>query len=133
MKKMKYVFRLNLVFIVLVTLTSIQRANAENPCGEEKRCRQVSLQEAMALPWKEGVRDFVYVAKTPLEFEATYNCKNCMTYHSLFGEKCTYDRYSDKSLNPEASVPYNRYSYYSRRDESDIIGLMLHNEGKVDT
>jgi hypothetical protein len=69
----------------LVVALSGLPASAANPCAEGDNCRLISITDALALPWKNGTREFEYSATTKVSLEGKYQCKSCLTYMSLLG------------------------------------------------
>ena len=86
---------MNILLSLILTLFNVTFSKsvlAGNPCEKGKHCRQISEKEALSLPWEPGSRSYTLTANVPVEFEATYNCKNCTTYTRALGIERCYQR-----------------------------------------
>jgi hypothetical protein len=106
---MKTLSTLTLIILSVIVSNTVFAAN---PCEKAKHCRQLSTKEALSLPWEPGNRTYTLTANVPMEFEATYHCRNCTTYSKLLGERC-----------------YQRTQGIEGNNE--ISGFILRNESKV--
>ena len=95
-----------IVGIGLAVLVYAQTSLAENPCEQDQHCRELSVEQAMALSWEKGIREYSLKSDHEVRFEAKYNCPTCRSYSKdLFGSGGSCYKRDNTSENKKNNRP----------------------------